>query len=151
MASPLKSSLSRGWIHLIVGCILVAPSFYNRDAFDNAMGYVVVGIGLCLIFIGIQRLRAKPEEPSSGAAASDSTEVGTVVNAGGAESTSRTPLSRFFVTLGHLASIATAVGFLYLLLIAPGGSASGVGVALGLLLAGTFYGLARMAKQRTRR
>ena len=148
MRRNLKSLVPRGSIPLVLGCILVAPIFYNRTAlFDNALGFVVVGVGISLIFIGLGRLRSKqPTEYTNAVSSASQSGNAFPADLGRSKTSAPSALSHFFALLGHASVILTVLGFGYMIFLAPTGSTSGVGAGFGVLLAASFYGLAALAR-----
>lgn len=131
---------------MVVGCVLVSPVFFNREAFDNGLSFLLVGFGICLILIGVSRLGTNQgSEDTEGAAPTIPTAA--TLNQEVSRASTRPLLSGAFRILGHLTVALTVLGVAYLLFFAPAGSASGVPVGIGLLLAGAFYGLAAIAKR----
>jgi hypothetical protein len=147
MPRNLKSFIPRGSVPIVLGCIFIAPIFYNRTALDNVMGFVVVGVGICLVFIGLSRLGdGQPIEHESTVPNGSHDHATASTGLSPAKAASPSALSSFFRMLGHASIILTVVGLLYMLFLAPTGSTSGVAVGLGVLVAAAFYGLAALAK-----
>jgi hypothetical protein len=145
----MKPLYIKASIFLVIGCVLISPAFYNPNAFDNILGYIVVGTGIAFIALAIARLFNKPQTEVTARLpppqTADHNSRSLMETASQLEQSNL--LGTFFSFFGHITLVLTALSTAYLIFFAKSGGLSGVPIAFGVLTAGVFYGLSFLAKR----
>ena len=157
MNIPQKQNASSGIMQIAIGLFFVSPLVTNPGLLkNNILAYVTIGMGFLLLNVGTTRFSNKLAQRRSAIGKAVSTRYfespnnflrpETLDNSTKDKqpcSTNLNVLGMLPVSLSYIIAVLSLLGAIYLIVLAPIGSASGVPIAVGLLVAGAVYAIGK--------